>query len=497
MGIMYHSTRGDQRAYTASQAILKGLAPDGGLFVPDQIPPLPKSLREFAAMDYHGVALEILSSFLTDFTRDELEECVEKAYDKKFDTPVIAPVVKKSDAYYLELYHGATIAFKDMALSILPHLCVKAAQKNHEQREIVILTATSGDTGKAAMAGFADVPGTRIMVFYPDGGVSPIQKLQMVTQKGKNVRVAAIRGNFDDAQTEVKKLFSDQALNSEISRRGYVFSSANSINIGRLIPQVAYYVWAYARLLAAGEIEEGEKINFTVPTGNFGNILAGYYAKCMGLPVGRLICASNENKVLFDFFTTGTYDRNRPFILTSSPSMDILVSSNLERLIFGCCGDDAAKTAEFMRELSKDGRYTITAEMKKNLADFTGGYATQEETSERIHDEFASDHYVLDTHTAVASAVYQKYVKQTGDRTKTVIVSTASPYKFVRSVVPAIDPEDAAQDEGKDFDLIADLERVSGVPRPAAVREIDHAPVLHNLVIDRSEMKAAVLDFLK
>ncbi|MGI6106689.1 MAG: threonine synthase [Lachnospiraceae bacterium] len=497
MGIMYHSTRGEAKAYTASQAILQGLAPDGGLFVPDSIPALPKSLKEFAAMDYHGVALEILAAFLTDFTRDELEDCVQKAYDSKFDTPEIAPLVRKSDAYYLELYHGATIAFKDMALSILPHLCVKAAKKNNEHREIVILTATSGDTGKAAMAGFADVPGTRIFVFYPDGGVSPIQKLQMVTQKGANVRVAAIRGNFDDAQTGVKKLFSDRELCDEISRRGYVFSSANSINIGRLVPQVAYYVWAYSRLLARGEITEGEKINFTVPTGNFGNILAGYYAKCMGLPVSRLICASNENKVLFDFFTTGTYDRNRPFILTSSPSMDILVSSNLERLIYKACGDDAEQTAKFMKELAEDGKYTVTDGMKKNLADFRGGYATQEETSQRIHDEFVSDHYVLDPHTAVASAVYRKYRETTGDPAKTVIVSTASPFKFVRSVVPAVDPEDAARDEGRDFELIADLERVSGVRRPAAVRELENAPVLHRLVISRDQMKDAVLDFLK
>ena len=346
MEILYSSTRNDEKKITASQAILKGLADDGGLFVPDHIPALACSLRDLAGRTYQEVAYEVMRLFLTDFTEAELRSCIAQAYDSKFDTEVIAPIVEAEGTYYMELFHGATIAFKDMALSILPHLMITAAKKNQVKNEIVILTATSGDTGKAALAGFAGVEGTKIIVFYPKNGVSPIQEKQMVTQKGDNTLVVGIHGNFDDAQSGVKALLNDRKLAEEMAAAGLQFSSANSINIGRLIPQVVYYVYGYVKLLEEDKLAEGERMNVVVPTGNFGNILAAFYAKQMGVPIGKLICASNENKVLYDFFTTGKYDRNREFVLTSSPSMDILISSNLERLIYRITGEDAGKNAE-------------------------------------------------------------------------------------------------------------------------------------------------------
>ena len=356
MNLLYNSTRNAEKKVTASEAILKGLADDGGLFVPEYIPKLDVTMAELKGMSYQETAYAVMKQFLTDFTEEELKHCINSAYDSKFDTEVIAPLVKVKDTYHLELFHGATIAFKDMALSILPHLLTTAAKKNDVTKEIVILTATSGDTGKAALAGFADVPGTKIIVFYPKGGVSRIQELQMVTQKGENTSVVAIHGNFDNAQSGVKEMFEDKELEKELAAAGYQFSSANSINIGRLVPQVVYYVYAYAKLLENEEITEGEELNVTVPTGNFGNILAAYYAKQMGVPIGKLICASNENKVLFDFFQTGVYDRNREFILTTSPSMDILISSNLERLIYTIAGQDAEKDAQLMAQLKDRGR---------------------------------------------------------------------------------------------------------------------------------------------
>ena len=387
MEVIYRSTRSNGAPVTASQAILKGLSDDGGLFVPDHIPTLDKSLKELAGMTYQQVAYEVMKLFLTDFTEEELKNCINSAYDSKFDTEKIAPLVKADNAYYLELFHGSTIAFKDMALSILPHLMITSARKNNIKNEIVILTATSGDTGKAALAGFADVKGTRIIVFYPKNGVSPIQEKQMVTQKGANTFVVGIHGNFDDAQTGVKKIFSDKELAKEMDEKGFQFSSANSINIGRLVPQICYYVYAYAQLCKDGKIAEGEKINVVVPTGNFGNILAAFYAKNMGIPIAKLICASNENKVLYDFFTTGTYDKNREFMLTSSPSMDILISSNLERLIYRIAGNDAAKNADFMKALNTNGKYEITPAMKEQLADFYGNYTSEEETAEENKEE--------------------------------------------------------------------------------------------------------------
>lgn len=494
MSLLYTSTRSNDVKVTASQAILKGLAADGGLFVPEALPTMDVSLEELAKMDYKQVAYEVMKLFITDFTEEELKNCINKAYDSKFDTEEIAPMVKADGAYYLELFHGATIAFKDMALSILPHLLTTSAKKNDVKNDIVILTATSGDTGKAALAGFADVPGTKIIVFYPKHGVSPIQEKQMVTQKGDNTYVVGIEGNFDDAQTGVKVMFGDEELAKELDAAGYQFSSANSINIGRLVPQVVYYVYAYTRLLANEEITLGEKINVVVPTGNFGNILAAYYAKNMGIPIGKLICASNENKVLYDFFATGTYDRNREFMLTSSPSMDILISSNLERLIYRIAGDDAAANKALMDSLKNDGVYSITDDMKKELVDFYGNYASEEETANVIKSVYDNTGYVIDTHTAVAAEVFKKYTAATGDNTKTVIASTASPYKFTRSVMNAIDK--AKYDSMSDFELVDELSVIANVKIPQAIEDIRTAPVLHDTVCDKTEMEQTVRSIL-
>ena len=489
MNLLYKSTRNSEKTVTASQAILKGLAEDGGLFVPVSIPKLPVSLGELKNMNYQETAYAVMKEFLTDFTEEELRNCITKAYDSKFDTEDIAPLAKAHDAYFLELYHGATIAFKDMALSILPHLLTTSAKKNQVKNEIVILTATSGDTGKAALAGFANVEGTKIIVFYPKNGVSKVQELQMVTQKGDNTSVIAIHGNFDNAQSGVKAMFENKKLAKELDQAGYQFSSANSINIGRLVPQIVYYVYAYGKLLQNGEIEEGEEINVVVPTGNFGNILAAYYAKNMGLPIAKLICASNENKVLYDFFQTGTYDKNREFILTTSPSMDILISSNLERLIYQIAGGDAKKDQELMNDLKSKGVYAITEEMKKNLADLEAGYATEEQVKQTIHDLYTDTGYVIDTHTAVAASVYNEYRKNTGDTAKTVIASTASPYKFARSVMTAID---ASYDAMEEFELIDELHKVSQMDIPNAIEEIRNAEIRHTTECDIDQMEASV-----
>ena len=489
MNLLYKSTRNSEKTVTASQAILKGLAEDGGLFVPVSIPKLPVSLGELKNMNYQETAYAVMKEFLTDFTEEELRNCITKAYDSKFDTEEIAPLAKAHDAYFLELYHGATIAFKDMALSILPHLLTTSAKKNQVKNEIVILTATSGDTGKAALAGFANVEGTKIIVFYPKNGVSKVQELQMVTQKGDNTSVIAIHGNFDNAQSGVKAMFENKKLAKELDQAGYQFSSANSINIGRLVPQIVYYVYAYGKLLQNGEIEEGEEINVVVPTGNFGNILAAYYAKNMGLPIAKLICVSNENKVLYDFFQTGTYDKNREFILTTSPSMDILISSNLERLIYQIAGGDAKKDQELMNDLKSKGVYAITEEMKKNLADFEAGYATEEQVKQTIHDLYTDTGYVIDTHTAVAASVYNEYRKNTGDTAKTVIASTASPYKFARSVMTAID---ASYDAMEEFELIDELHKVSQMDIPNAIEEIRNAEIRHTTECDIDQMEASV-----
>ena len=494
MDLLYSSTRNSEKKITASQAILKGLADDGGLFVPESIPALDVSIEELSKMSYQQVAYEVMKLFLTDFTEEELKNCINRAYDSKFDTTEIAPLKFADGAYYLELFHGSTIAFKDMALSILPHLLITSAKKNNVKNEIVILTATSGDTGKAAMAGFADVEGTQIIVFYPKNGVSPIQEKQMLTQKGANTHVVGIHGNFDQAQSAVKAMFNDKALAETMDAAGYQFSSANSINIGRLVPQIVYYVYAYSKLFAQGAVAKDEKINIVVPTGNFGNILAAFYAKNMGLPVAKLICASNENKVLYDFFTTGEYDKNREFILTNSPSMDILISSNLERLIYRIAGNDANKNAQLMASLAKDGKYTVTPEMKEELSDFYGNYTSEKETAEVIKKLYEDTGYIIDTHTAVATGVYHKYLKDTKDTdTKTVIASTASPFKFTRSVMDAIDKK---YDAMTDFELVDELSKIGNVKIPNAIEEIRTAEVRNKTVCEVDERPKVVKEFL-
>lgn len=492
MEITYRSTRGGIAGVSASDAILQGIAPDGGLYVPDKFPCFDR-LRDLASWDYQTTAYEILRLFLTDYTDTELRNCVSAAYDSKFDTDEIIALEKHGGAYYLELFHGQTIAFKDMALSILPHLMTAAARKNRKSGETVILTATSGDTGKAALAGFADVPGIRIAVFYPKNGVSPMQERQMVTQQGSNTCVIGILGTFDDAQTGVKRLFADETLCRELESEGFRFSSANSINIGRLVPQIAYYFAAYGKLVARGVIECGQQINVTVPTGNFGNILAAYYARRMGLPISKLLCASNENNVLTDFIHSGTYDRNRPFHVTTSPSMDILVSSNLERLLYAVSAGDCEIVRKLMSALDTAGRYDITDSMKEGLADFYAGYASQGMTAARIKAIYDDDGYVIDPHTAVASAVYAQYLKETGDTTPTVIVSTASPYKFPGSVLEALgEPTD-----GDGFEQARRLSALSHVDVPAAITSLKDAPIIHTGVCKPTEMKQAVRDFLR
>ena len=489
MNLMYQSTRSNSEPITASQTILKGLADDGGLYVPVSIPKLELGIKELSKMTYQETAYEVMKLFFTDFSEEEIKTCIAKAYDEKFDTEEIAPLVYANGAYYLELFHGATIAFKDMALSILPHLLTTAAKKNEVKDEIVILTATSGDTGKAALAGFADVPGTKIIVFYPKDGVSPIQEKQMVTQKGDNTYVVSITGNFDDAQNGVKAMFNNRELAADMKAKGYQFSSANSINIGRLVPQIVYYVYSYANLYKNEAITDGEKINLVVPTGNFGNILAAFYAKSMGVPIDKLICASNDNKVLFDFFQTGVYNRNREFMLTSSPSMDILISSNLERLIFQIAGRDADKTLALMKALSTEGEYSITDDMKAQMSDFIAGYATEQETADAISKLYEDTGYVIDTHTAVAASVYHNYITCTGDTNKTIIASTASPYKFTRSVMNAIDMK---YDTLSDFELVDELSKIAGTDVPQAIEDIRIAPILHNNSCESDKMQLMV-----
>ena len=492
MTLVYQSTRDANNTVTASQAILQGLATDGGLFTPISYPQLELDFIKLKDASYQEVAKLILSAFLDDFTDQELDDCINNAYDSKFDTLEIAPLVKLNGQYNLELFHGSTIAFKDMALSILPHLMTTAAKKHGLKNKIVILTATSGDTGKAAMAGFADVPGTEIIVFYPKDGVSKVQELQMTTQTGDNTHVVAIEGNFDDAQTNVKSMFNDAALRERLATHQLQFSSANSMNIGRLVPQIVYYVYAYAQLVKTSQIQAGEAVNFAVPTGNFGNILAAYYAKQIGLPVGKLICASNENHVLTDFFKTHVYDKKRSFKVTSSPSMDILVSSNLERLIFHLLGNSAEKTADLMKSLNQHGQYELTDFDPAILELFAAEYATEAETTAEIKRVYEASNYVEDPHTAVASAVYQKYRTATGDETKTVIASTASPYKFPVVAVEAV----TGQTGLSDFEALAKLHELSGVAVPPAVDGLENAQVRHKTTVAADQMQAAVESYL-
>lgn len=488
--MQYKSTRDANNVVSSSQAILQGLASDGGLYVPVSFPKLSINWQELQDYTYQQMAYFVLSAFLDDYTEEDLKACINAAYDDKFDDPKIAPIVEVDGHYHLELFHGSTIAFKDMALSILPHLMKTAAKMTNNDNEIIILTATSGDTGKAAMAGFADVPGTKIIVFYPKGGVSSIQERQMVTQTGENTYVVAVEGNFDDAQTEVKALFNDAALREELAKAHKQFSSANSMNIGRLVPQIVYYFYAYAQLVQEGAIKAGDLVDFSVPTGNFGNILAAYYAKQIGLPIGQLICASNDNTVLYDFFQSGTYDRNREFKLTISPSMDILISSNFERMLYHALNEDTEQLKALMAALSNEGEYAIPAAAKANFADFVGEFASEAETKAEIAEVYAREQYVMDPHTSVASKCWRKLAAAGKTQNPVVVVSTASPYKFPEAVLSAVGVETAGM---SDDELLTRLKEISGVEFPPAIVELKEAPVRHDLTIAVNKMKDTVV----
>ncbi len=492
----YKSTRDSKVNVSSAQAIAQGISAEGGLFVPSEIPSVSmEDIKKLGSMDYRERAKFVFSKFLTDYTEAEIAYCVEGAYNtKSFDSDNIAELAHLFDGtYMLELWHGPTCAFKDMALQILPYLLTTAIKKINLDKKVVILVATSGDTGKAALEGFKDVEGTSILVFYPDNGVSAMQKKQMTTQEGSNVGVCAIKGNFDDAQNGVKAIFTNDEIKNKLDSNGFMFSSANSINWGRLSPQIVYYVSVYAQLLADGEISEGEKINIVVPTGNFGNILAAYYAKHMGVPVNKLICASNSNNVLTDFLTTGVYDRNRAFHATISPSMDILISSNLERLLYHLCGENDAQIREWFGALAQTGRYEVNDEVKAALKEeFCAGFCDDEQTKATIKEYFEKYSYTCDTHTAVAVKVYEDYVKSTGDKTKTVIASTASPYKFSGSVLSAI-----GKDTGKDeFELVDELAECSKLPVPQSLAALKTKSVRFDKVIDKNDMKAFVFETL-
>lgn len=485
----YKSTRNSSVNVTSAQAIAQGISKDGGLFVPSEIPAVSMDdIKALGEMTYAERALFVFSKYLTDFTEAEIKYCVANAYnDKNFDTDNIAELAHLFDGtYMLELWHGSTCAFKDMALQILPYLLTTSAKKLKLNKKIVILVATSGDTGKAALEGFKDVPDTETLVFYPEDGVSAMQKKQMTTQEGENVGVCAIKGNFDDAQNGVKAIFTNEEIAAKLSENGMMFSSANSINWGRLAPQIIYYVSTYAQLVKDGEINAGEKINIVVPTGNFGNILAGYYAKKMGVPVNKLICASNANNVLTDFIRTGIYDRNRPFHTTISPSMDILISSNLERLLYHLCGENDAQIREWFGALSQSGRYEVTDEVKAVLKEeFYAGCCDDVQTKACIKEIYDKYSYTCDTHTAVAVKVYEDYKAATGDTTKTVIASTASPYKFSGSVLDAIGVDTNADE----FTLVEKLYEASKLPVPASLAALKEKEVRFSETVDKSEMK--------
>lgn len=493
----YESTRGSRLKKTGAQAIIQGIAEDKGLYVPETIPVLPFNIEELKGKPYKEIAFKVIGAFFDDFTPEEMRHCIDGAYDSKFTASDVVELKEAGGAHFLELYHGKTAAFKDMALSILPYLMTTSLKKEGVTDKVCILTATSGDTGKAALEGFADVYGTEIVVFYPTGGVSQVQERQMVTQEGKNTHVFAIRGNFDDAQTGVKKIFNDDAFAAELAAAGVRLSSANSINIGRLVPQVAYYVYSYVKLAERGVLKAGEPMNVVVPTGNFGNILAAYFAREMGVPVGKFICASNDNKVLTDFIRTGVYDIRkgvREFYCTNSPSMDILISSNLERLLYLLSGRDGEIVRGLMERLDKEKVYEVTPEVRRGLCDFYGGFCTEKETIDAISRMWEENGYLMDTHTAVAYKVYQDYVRETGDKdTPTVIASTASAYKFAESAATAcgIGP---CRDG---FEYVAALASATGVEVPYGLRDLDKKPVLHKGVVDADKMADAVREALK
>lgn len=497
IAMYYKSTRNSSIRFSAAEAIVNGISAEGGLFVPSEIPQM--TLDEITAlgnMTYSERAAAVFSKYLTDFTAEEIRYCTDNAYtDKSFATKNIAEVRKLTDdIHILELWHGPTCAFKDMALQILPYLLTTSVKKINLNKKVVILVATSGDTGKAALEGFADVPGTNIIVFYPEDGVSAMQKRQMTTQDGSNVKVCALKGNFDDCQNGVKAIFTDENVKKKLSDAGMMFSSANSINWGRLAPQIIYYLSSYAELVKNGSIKAGEKINITVPTGNFGNILAAYYAKNMGMPVNKLICASNANNVLTDFINTGVYDRNRSFITTISPSMDILISSNLERLLYLLSGEDDAVIRDLFGKLASTGRYEVSADVRAKLqADFCAGCCDDKQTMAEIADIYKKYSYTLDTHSAVAVKVYEDYRARTGDTTKTLIASTASPYKFSASVLEAIEGKRSDDDE---YTLIDRLNKLSGYPVPASLAALKNKPARFTDVIGRDDMEEYVLKSL-
>ena len=491
--MLYTSTRQKLDNITATKAILQGISSEGGLFVPTVLPKMDFTVEELGKWSYQEIAYRVMRLFFDEIKEEDLKHCIESAYDKKFDTEEIAPLVHTKTGHFLELFHGPTIAFKDMALSILPYLMLTSKSYNGEEKDIVILTATSGDTGKAALEGFANVEGTKIIVFFPQDGVSEVQKQQMLTTEGANTCVIGVKGNFDDCQSTVKEIFGDQELAKKLADKNYKFSSANSINIGRLIPQVAYYFAAYGKMVRDGKVESGMPMNVVVPTGNFGNILAAYYAKRMGLPIGKLICASNSNKVLFDFFKSGTYDRNREFFLTESPSMDILISSNLERLLYHISGEDTELVNQLMQGLKEDGKYVITESMRESLKDFFGGYADDVKTKAYIKKVYEEEGYLMDTHTAVAYAVYEDYLKETQDETATVIVSTASPYKFTHSVMTALDDK---YDGISDFTLLEEMHQLIRGDMPKAMEQIASRKIWHKSVCEVNQMKEMVNKFL-
>jgi len=485
--MLYKSTRSNIEI-SSSEAIVKGIASDGGLFIPKEFPII--NVENFLDLSYQELAIEIFKLFLSDFTEDEIKSSVNSAYDDKFENKKIAPNEYFNNHAILELFHGPTLAFKDMALSVLPYLMKKASLKIGNDDEIVILTATSGDTGKAALEGFSDIEGVKIIVFYPSDGISDIQKHQMITQEGENTYVFAIKGNFDDAQSAVKEIFIDEKLKEELKRKNYIFSSANSINIGRLIPQIVYYIYGYLDLVKTNKIKLNEKINVVVPTGNFGNILAARYAKEIGLPINKFICASNENNVLTDFINTGEYDLKRNFKITNSPSMDILISSNLERFL-SLIGNN---TREYMEKLKTEKYYSINKTEKEKMNDFYGGFASEKDTVQEIKKTYSDDNYLLDTHTAVAKKVYRDYVNKTNDNTYTMIVSTASPYKFTKSVLEAIDSNVEKLD---DFQLIEVLNKKTNINIPNGIKDIANKKIRHNEIIDKNSIKATIENILR
>ena len=493
----YTSTRNNHIRVTAAQAIATGISPEGGLYVPMNFPSLTQEdIATMVTLSYKERAAKVMSLFLTDFTAEEVEECCVAAYGERFDTPSVAPLHDLGDGrYILELWHGPTCAFKDMALQMLPHLMRVSVGKTHPDEQIVILVATSGDTGKAALEGFRDAPNTRILVYYPAEGVSEMQRFQMITQEGYNVGVCAIDGNFDDAQTGVKAIFTDEEVKAKLAANGMRFSSANSINWGRLLPQIVYYISAYCDLLADGKIKMGESINVVVPTGNFGNILACYYAKRMGLPVNKLICASNRNRILTDFFETGVYDCNRPFYTTTSPSMDILVSSNLERLLYHLCGDNSDEIAALMTSLKEEKKYVVSNTVREALQqDFVGGSADDNQVADTIRHIFDCTEYLCDTHTAVAVRVYEDYRTKTGDETPTVIASTASPFKFAPAILTALGSELA----DTPYDQLEDLQALTGwkVPQPLGSLRGKEIRFTGKCANDKAAMQATVYDML-